>query len=180
MALQLETNRLILRNWHESDLEPWIEMCADEDVMRYFPSTLSPAEARERARVYSERLERNGYGLWIAEIKGGARFAGIIGVHDVSFEAAFTPAIEAGWRLAHEHWGNGYAVEGARAVIAYAFEHLYRSEVVAMTSAFNIPSQRVMQKLGMTHDPRDDFEHPNIAPGHRLRKHVLYRIAATS
>jgi len=100
----------------------------------------------------------------------------VIALQDVPFEAHFTPALEVGWRLRHDHWGHGYATEAARAALAFVFSELQRDEVVAMTAAINERSQRVMQRLGMTRDPNGDFEHPAVAEGHPLRPHVLYRI----
>lgn len=121
-------------------------------------------------------MDKTGYGWWIAEIKDGNRFAGCVGLQDVPFEAHFTPALEVGWRLCVDAWGFGYATEGGRALLDYAFGDLNRSEVVSMTAAINIRSRRVMERLGMSYDPRDDFEHPRLEQGHRLRPHVLYRL----
>lgn len=152
-------------------------MNADERVMEFFPSTYERAEAEAIAMRLRDMLERDGYGWWALEVKGGPAFAGVIALQNVPFHAHFTPAIEVGWRLAYGQWGKGYATEAARAVLDYAFGKLGRDEVVAMTAALNKRSQRVMERLGMVRDPDGDFEHPRVKPGHRIRPHVLYRIA---
>ena len=167
-----------MRRWRDDDLEPWAAMNADPHVMRFFPSVNTAEKAKEVADRARALLERDGYGWWVAEIKGGAPFAGVIALQEVPFVAKFTPAVEIGWRLAPAFWGRGYATEGARRVLAFAFGELGLSEVVAMTAAINEPSRRVMERLGMTYDPRDDFEHPKVEAGHAVRPHVLYRIAA--
>lgn len=122
------------------------------------------------------KLETDGYGWWVVDIRGGASFAGCVILQDVPFAAHFTPALEIGWHFAAEHWGKGYATEAARAALSYAFETLGAREVVAMTAKRNTRSQRVMQKLGMTTTRADDFGHPRIAPESPIHAHVLYRI----
>ncbi len=176
MAPVIETARLILRTWKDADVEPWIATGLDPRVMEFFPALSERADAEKRVAVMRERLERDGYGWWALEVKDGAPFAGVIVLQDVPFDAPFTPALEIGWRLAHEHWGRGYATEGARAALAFAFDELGRDEVVAITAALNLRSQKVMERLGMTREERDDFDHPRVPPGHRLQSHVLYRI----
>jgi RimJ/RimL family protein N-acetyltransferase len=126
----------------------------------------------------SELAER-GFGLWAVEVPGVAPFIGFTGLSVPHFEAPFTPCVEIGWRLAREHWGCGYAPEAARAALSFGFERLGLAEIVAFTAAGNARSRRVMEKIGMTHDPADDFEHPSLPAGHRLRRHVLYRALAT-
>jgi len=150
-------------------------MSADPRVMEFFPSTLERADAERTAAVMRERMERNGFGWWALEVKGGAPFAGVIALQDVPFESHFTPAFEVGWRLAHQYWGRGYATESARAALDFAFTELQHDEVVAMTAAVNLRSQMVMQRLGMTYDAADDFDNPRLPAGHRLQRHVLYR-----
>jgi RimJ/RimL family protein N-acetyltransferase len=172
----LRTERLVLRGWCEEDLAPFEALNADPAVMEHFPGTLSRAESDAfAARVRSE-LAARGFGLWAVEVPGVARFIGFTGLAVPHFEAHFTPCVEVGWRLARAHWGRGYAPEAARAALAHAFGPLGLAEVVSFTSVGNARSRRVMEKLGMTHDPRDDFDHPALAPGHPLRRHVLYRV----
>ena len=156
----------------DADMEPFLAMAADHDAMRYVsPEPIPRASAERAARHYRNMLETKGYGYWTIAITGGPSFAGIILLQDVKFTAAFTPAIEVGWLLPRAQWGHGYATEGGRAALAYAFGTLRLQEVVALTTTGNVASQRVMQRIGMTHDPRDDFNHPdgNI-------RCVLYRI----
>ena len=116
-----------------------------------------------------------GYGWSVVEVKGGPRFAGVAALQPVPFVAAFTPAQEIAWRFAPKAWGHGYATEAAKALLGVAFEKLGWPEVVAMTAATNTRSRRVMERLAMTHDPQDDFDHPRLPHGHPLARHVLYR-----
>ena len=159
----IETPRLILRPWKESDREPFARMNADPRVMEFFPARLS----REESDALMDRVRSE---LLAAELRETGEFIGFIGLSVPTFEAHFTPCVEIGWRLAAEHWGRGLATEGARAVLARA-----EGEVVSFTTVGNLRSRRVMEKLGLTHDPRDDFDHPRLPEGHPLRRHVLYR-----
>lgn len=147
-------------------------------------ATLGPCVDRARASSDAEFLTKRssdrGYGWWVAEVKEGMPFAGFIVANEISYEVPFTPTFEIGWRLAAEAWGFGYATEGARALLAFAFDRLGRDEVVAMTAKINDRSQRVMQRLGMTYDPADDFSHPRVAADSPLHPHVLYRIKASA
>jgi len=144
--------------------------------MEHFPATLTRAESDAfAARVRSE-MEGRGFGLWAVEAPGVAPFMGFTGLAVPRFEAHFVPCVEIGWRIAREHWGRGYAPEAASKSLAHAFGPLGLDEVVSFTAVGNLRSRRVMEKLGMTHDPADDFDHPSLAPGHPLRRHVLYRI----
>ncbi len=172
----IATSRLLLRDWRDSDVEAWVQMNADPRVTEFFARDYTRELCEASAAVMREQLERNGFGWWVVELRGGAAFAGVIVLQAVPFEARFAPAKEIGWRFGVEHWGRGYATEGARAALGYAFGELAWPEVVAFTAASNRRSQRVMERLGMTHDPADDFDHPNVAPSHPLRRHVLYRI----
>ena len=170
------TERLILRPWRDDDLAPFAALNADPTVMEHFPATLSRAESDAlAARIRADMAER-GFGLWAVEAPGVAAFVGFTGLSVPRFEAHFTPCVEIGWRIAREHWGRGYAPEAARAALAHAFGPLGLDEIVSFTTADNRNSRRVMEKLGMAHNPADDFDHPNLAPGHPLRRHVLYRI----
>jgi RimJ/RimL family protein N-acetyltransferase len=156
-------------------MDPYLAMAADPEVKRYVsPTPIPRASAEAAATHYRRLLETKGYGYWAIEVNGGAAFAGIILLQDVKFTATFTPAIEVGWLLPREHWGNGYATEGGLAALDYAFTTMKLDEDVALTASSNIPSQRVMQRLDMTHDPYDDFDHPH-ALGTSLQRCVLYR-----
>jgi ribosomal-protein-alanine N-acetyltransferase len=175
----LRTERLILRRWQEQDLEPFAALNADPEVMHHFPSTLTRPESDAMVERIEKQFDERGYGLWAVEVVGDAPFIGFIGLAYQSFPAHFTPAVEVGWRLAKAHWGNGYAPEGARAALDFAFDVLGLDEVVSMTTVANDKSRRVMEKIGMTCDPADDFDHPNVT-NERIRPHVLYRIDKVS
>jgi RimJ/RimL family protein N-acetyltransferase len=172
---QLSTPRLSLRQWRASDLEPFAELNADEQVMRYFTSLASRAESDAVAERARANIARDGWGLWAVEVRGVAEFIGLVGLNRVGFDAHFTPAIEVGWRLDRRYWGHGYATEAAQASLDFAFEQLGCSEVVSFTTVTNEPSRRVMERLGMTNDRADDFDHPSVDGP--LRRHVLYRIS---
>ncbi len=175
----IKTKRLILRPWQESDWEPFATLNADAKVMEYFPSPLSKENSDNLARQIQKKMEERGYGLWAVTIPEVADFIGFIGLNNednLSFPAHFTPAIEIGWRLASQHWGKGYATEGAQAVLTYAFETLKLKEIVSFTATQNMRSRRIMEKIGMHHDSKEDFDHPKLPEGHPLRRHVLYRV----
>jgi RimJ/RimL family protein N-acetyltransferase len=174
---ELRTERLLLRQWRDEDLEPFASLNADPATMRYFPALPSREESDALALRARALIEEEGWGLWAVEVVGGASFIGFVGLARPSFEAHFTPAVEVGWRLAREHWGRGYATEAGRAALAYGFDELGLEEIVSFTSRLNEPSWRVMARLGMSHDPGDDFEHPRVRVGHPLRPHVLYRLS---
>ncbi len=169
----IRTERLLLRQWREEDREPWAALNADPEVMEFFPATLDRAEADAAVDRYSSAISERGWGLWAVELDG--RFVGFTGLSVPRFDAHFTPATEIGWRFAREAWGHGYATEAARAVLDYAFGELKLDEVVSMTAVGNLRSRAVMERLGLTRDPEDDFDHPMIEAGHPLRRHVLYR-----
>jgi len=172
---ELQTERLRLRRWRTSDLEPFAALNADPRVMEHFPSTLS----REESDAYAARIiaqgDALGFGLWAAEIPGVTPFAGFVGLSVPGFEAHFTPCVEIGWRLAAEYWGRGYATEAARAALAFGFDAVGLDEIVSITTPGNQRSRRVMERIGLTRDAEDDFDHPLLPAGHPLRRHVLYR-----
>jgi len=176
-AQKLTTPRLILRQWREDDLAPFAAMNGDPRVMEHFPSLLSREKSDDLARRLAERIDERGWGLWAVEVKDGAPFIGFVGLAKVLWSAHFTPCVEIGWRLAFEHWHKGYATEAARAAIDFAFDSLMLDELVSFTVPANLRSRAVMERLGMTHDPREDFDHPELPVGHPIRRHVLYRLA---
>jgi RimJ/RimL family protein N-acetyltransferase len=177
-ARELRTRRLLLRGWRPADLEPFAAMNADPLVMEHFPETASrTASALLIAQIEAE-FERDGYGLWVVEVRGETPFAGFVGLTRVGEELPFAPAIEAGWRLSREQWGRGIALEAADAVLDCGFQTLGLEEIVAYTAAGNARSRRLMERLGMSRDPGEDFDHPRIAAGERLAPHVLYRLTA--
>jgi len=179
-APELLTPRLLLRHWHPDDLAPFAAMNADPEVMEHFPALMSRAESDAfTARVETELMSL-GYGLWAVQERATGRFLGFTGMHPVTFEAPFVTGttVEIGWRLRREGWGRGYAQEAARAALEVAFGAAGLREVVSFTSTTNHRSTRVMEGIGMTHDPTDDFDHPRLPRGHRLERHVLYRISS--
>jgi 3-dehydroquinate dehydratase / shikimate dehydrogenase len=172
----IKTERLILRPWKKEDIEPLARMNADPRTMKFQLASLTPEESLARWKVYLQHINDHGWGLWAVSVPGVSDFIGWIGLWPIGFDAHFTPAIEVGWRLLPEFWGEGYATEGATASLQYGFENLKLDEIVSITVPANLRSIRVMQKLGMHTDPADDFNHPKLSEGHPLRRHVLYRL----
>jgi RimJ/RimL family protein N-acetyltransferase len=179
-APEVRTERLLLRRWCATDLEPYAALNADPEVMEYFPSTSSRAQSQADVEIFEARFEELGYGLWAVEVPGVADCIGFIGLNPATFDAPFTPAVEVGWRLARSHWANGYATEGARAALRFGFDTVGLDEIVSFTTPSNVRSWHVMEKIGMRRDPGDDFDHPRVAEGHPLRPHVLYRISRST
>lgn len=174
---RLTTPRLILRAWREEDLEPFARLNADERATQYLLHRLSREQSDALVERIGAHFERKGFGLWAVEAPGVAPFIGAVGLVVPGFSAAFTPCVEIGWRLAPEFWGHGFASEAARAALAFGFETLGLDEIVSFTVPANARSQAVMQRLGMMHSPADDFDHPLVPAGHRLLRHVLYRLS---
>ncbi|GAA0961873.1 GNAT family N-acetyltransferase [Kribbella koreensis] len=170
----LTTDRLLLRQWKDSDRETYAALNADPAVMEHFPNALTRAESDTMVDRLTAAIDERGFGFWAAEVRETGQFIGFIGLSVPSFEASFTPCVEIGWRLVKDAWGNGYATEGARASLAHAFGPLGLDEVLSFTTTTNKPSQRVMERIGMTYV--EDFDHPRLAAGHPLQRHVLYRI----
>jgi RimJ/RimL family protein N-acetyltransferase len=174
---ELRTDRLLLRRWTEADHEPFAALNADPLVTEFLPAILSREESDAVIQRLEAHFERHGFGFWAVETEDGS-CAGFVGLSVPRFEAAFTPCVEIAWRLAPEHWGRGYATEAARAALAFGFEVVGLEEILSFTVPANVASRRVMEKIGMRCDRADDFEHPSLAEGHRLRHHVLYRALA--
>lgn len=172
---EISTDRLLLRRWQQSDLEPFAALNADPDVMEHFPSVMTKDKTEEMIARLEAGFDKDGFGLWALEHSASQAFMGFVGLATPGFEAHFTPAVEVGWRLAREYWGNGYAVEGARAIVRFGFEKIGLDEIVSFTIPANTRSMAVMKRLGMTHDPADDFDHPHLTD-ERMRRHVLYRL----
>ena len=172
------TGRLVLRGWRDDDRDAWAAMNADPVVMRYFPDPLTRGQADAMLDRMNAALEAQGWGLWALERLDTGELIGFTGLAVPRYDLPFTPCVEVGWRLARSAWGRGLATEAAREALRVAFDEVGLPEVVAMTSVANTPSRAVMERLGMTRDPADDFEHPGVPPGHPLRPHVLYRIRA--
>jgi RimJ/RimL family protein N-acetyltransferase len=171
---KLQTPRLLLRRWLPTDRLAFAALNADARVMEHFPSVLTRPESDALADLIERHFERHGFGLFALEVPGVVPFAGFVGLAVPNFEAHFTPCVEIGWRLAAEHWGRGYATEAALAVLDVALGDLALDELVSFTVPKNQRSRRVMERIGMTHDPADDFDHPHLPD--RIRRHVLYRL----
>ena len=174
-VVELKTERVLLRDWRDADLAPFAALNADARVMQHFPSVLSREESDAVAARIRASLSENGWGLWAAESAG--EFIGFVGLSRPRFQTHFTPCIELGWRLAQHAQGRGLATEAARAVLAFAMEQLPEEPLVSFTVPQNLPSLRVMEKLGLSF--AGEFEHPGLPEGHALRMHVLYRHQST-
>jgi 3-dehydroquinate dehydratase/shikimate dehydrogenase len=172
----LRTERLVLRPWRSSDRAPFAAINADPKVMEHFPRTSTREESDAGVDRIVARMEQQGFGLWAVEVPGVAEFIGFIGLNPADAVLG-RPVLEIGWRLAAEHWGHGYATEGARASLAHAFDVLDKDEVVSFATTANQRSRHVMEKLGLVRRPEDDFDHPGVPPSWSGRRHVLYRIA---
>lgn len=173
----ISTDRISLRTWQASDQIFFSQMNADSQVMEYFPSTLTENETQTLIERINEHLRCHQFGLWAAELKETKEFMGFIGLSIPSFSAHFTPCVEIGWRLARQYWGQGLATEGAKAVLAYGFSQLNLDEIVSFTALNNYRSRRVMEKIGLTRQEKDDFDNPRLALDHPLSRHVLYRLS---
>ena len=172
----LRTARLVLRPWRDEDLDPFAAMSADPEVTRHLlPLNRTGATAWiERQRAHERE---HGFCFWAVEIPGVLPLAGAVGLYTVAPPMPFAPAVEIGWRLAREAWGKGYAEEAARASLDFGFARGI-PEVVAFTRPTNTRSWRLMERLGMTRDLADAFEHPHQLPGDPMRPHILYRLSS--
>lgn len=176
--MSIPTSRLILRQWRDSDLAPFRLLNADPEVMRYFPAPLSETESDDLASRARSHIDDHGWGLWAVEVVDGPSFIGFVGLWPAGIGSDLEPMTEVGWRLAATAWGHGYAIEAARQSVRHGFEELDLTEIVSFTSVVNRRSRAVMERLGMTRDPGDDFDHPRIRSDHVLAPHVLYRLRA--
>jgi RimJ/RimL family protein N-acetyltransferase len=177
VPIELETERLILRQWQDADRDDYYAMNADPEVRRFFPSTQTREESDSSLDNIRRHLATHNWGLWAVEVKATGELAGLTGLWPMPPGFPAEECTEVGWRLAKAHWGKGYAPEGARAALAHAFTVLELPQVVSMTTMTNQPSRRVMEKLGMTRNPADDFVNPSY-PDWWGGPHVLYRITA--
>lgn len=176
MHHQLSTDRLLLRRWEDQDRAPFAALNADPIVMEFFTATLSRTDSDAFVDRIEDQFAKHGFGLWAVELRETGDFIGYVGLWPATLEAPFAPAVEVGWRLARQFWGFGYAPEAARAAIADGFDRLGINEIVSFTATINAKSRRVMEKIGMTSEVGDNFEHPAVPPGNPLRPHVLYRL----
>jgi RimJ/RimL family protein N-acetyltransferase len=174
MADELKTDRPVLRQWRDADLDPWAAMNADPSVREFFPETLTREQSAASMARFRANLDERGWGWWAVEVTATGQFVGMAGLDPVDEGLPFG-GVEIGWRLARTAWGHGYATEAGRAVLAYGFATLGLGEILAITAAGNQRSRAAMRRLGMTHDPADDFDDPTVPPG-PLRRSVLYRL----
>jgi len=175
-ATVLITDRLRLRGWRDEDADDFARLVADPSAMRFYPSTLTRSESDDSVARMRAHLDEHAWGQWVVTRRDDERLLGVAGLWIPTFEAPFTPCVEVGWRFLPDAWGNGYATEAGGAALRYGFETLKLDEIVSMTTVANLPSRRVMERLGMIRDPADDFDHPFLPQGHPLRPHVLYRL----
>jgi len=174
---RFETERLLLREFLARDREPFAALNADSRVMEHFPQVLTREESDALVDRIGQHWAEDRVGQWAVERRDDGSFLGFVGLAAPSFESDFTPCVEVGWRLAVDAWGHGYATEAARAALAFGFESRGLEEILSWTVPANVRSRAVMERIGMTRDPADDFDHPNIAVGSPLRRHVLYRLS---
>jgi len=172
---ELETQRLALRNWADRHRGPFAALCADPEVMRYFPATMTREQTDAAIDRWQGQIAERGWSFSAVELRDSGEFIGMIGMSVPRHLLPFSPCVEIGWRLARQHWGKGYATEGAKACLALAFTKLGLDEIVSFTALANLPSRAVMERIGMAR-ANADFEHPAVAEGHPLRLHCLYRI----
>jgi ribosomal-protein-alanine N-acetyltransferase len=171
----ITTDRLILRHWHDADIEPFIQINSDATVMKYFPSVMSAEQSLQFVRRIQTNFEEYGYGLYAVESKSTSEFIGFIGFSHPHFDSFFTPCIEIGWRLSSKYWGLGYATEGATACLKHGFSVLNFDKIYSFTASVNLPSVNVMKKIGLKF--LGEFDHPILEIGSWLSNHLLYGIS---
>lgn len=173
---EIRTTRLLMRRWRASDRDVFAAMNADPEVMRYFPGLQDRAASDAAADRFDARFEEQGFGLWGLERLDSGDFIGFTGLNPMPEGVPGAGGMEVGWRLARQAWGQGFATEAARKALDVAFGPLGYTQIWSMTAILNLPSQRVMQRLGMA--PYAEFEHPAVPIGHPVRPHIVYRLGA--
>jgi len=171
--VEIDTERLIMRGWRESDLAPWAAMNADPEVRQHLGQPLTFEQASAWVINFQDDLDRYGFGFWAVEVRESGDFIGFTGLDTADAESPFT-GVELGWRLARPAWGHGYATEAALAALRYGFDTMGLAEIVAVTAATNLRSQAVMRRIGMTSNPAEDFDDPDVDEGPLCRQ-VIYR-----
>lgn len=175
----LSTDRLILREWRDSDLSSLYKMVSDPDVMEFFPSILSEIEAQDFLKAIQEKMNQHGWGMWACELKDTQEVIGFVGLNIPKDDFYFNPCVEIGWRLRKEFWHQGLAQEAAKEALKYGFTALNLDKIVAFTTVTNLPSQTLMQRLNMVKNEKH-FNHPRLATDHPLAEHVLYELTRDS
>lgn len=173
--IELQTDRLLMRQWHKEDWLEFSKLNADPVVMEYYPCILNNEESNAMTKKITSLLSQRGWGFWAVELVSDKSFIGFVGLHEPTYQLPVTPCVEIGWRLAAKYWGQGYATEAANASLKLAFEKLALPEVYSFTSVANGKSRAVMERLKMV-NTRNNFEHPILPENHPLREHVLYKI----
>ncbi|WP_083246925.1 GNAT family N-acetyltransferase [Mesorhizobium sp. SEMIA 3007] len=174
--MNLRTKRLVLREWNDDDLEPLARINDNPRVVRYVAELLDRGAVAAWIADQREHFKKHRFGLWALELPSVAKLIGFCGLVNVPYQAHFTPAVDIEWRLDPADWGQGYATEAASAALSFGFAHLGLNEIVANAAVANLDSRRVMERLGMTHNPKDDFDHPLKAGDDPLQRQVLYRV----
>lgn len=177
--ITLRTERLLLRPWRAEDREPFAALNADPRVMEWFPAPMTAVESNAVADRIQAHFRETGWGLWAVEIPGADPFIGFVGLSPSDSTLGY-PSVEIGWRLAASQWGHGYAPEAALEALRFGFDDVHLDEIVSFTSVGNAKSRRVMTKIGMEHNPEDDFDHPRLPKTSALSRHVLYRISSAA
>ncbi|NPD82923.1 GNAT family N-acetyltransferase [Prevotella sp. PINT] len=168
-----ETDKLVLRSWKSEDLPCFAAINSNPQVMKYFPALLTDEETETFYNRIQAEFKRNGWGLYAVELKGTGAFIGYVGLHEIGFDAEFTPGIEIGWRLDADYHNKGYATEAAKKVLELARKQGL-ARVYSFTAVVNKPSERVMQKIGM--EKILEFNHPKLSDDSPLLRYVLYQI----
>jgi len=176
MTIIIETERLYLRTWQASDAKPYFDINQDQKVIEFLLGSMTMEAVNQFMNAKNQQQVERGFTLWATELKATRELIGYVGLNYTDWEAHFTPAVEVGWRLGSRYWGNGYATEGAKAALEFGFNTIGLNEIVSFTVPMNNRSLRVMEKIGLRYDPKDDFRHPKLALDHPLSQHVLYRL----
>lgn len=174
MEIYMETDRLLLRSWEHEDREVFAKINGNDNVMKYFPATLSVDKSNSFVDRINAEFEETGLGLYAVEIKASGEFIGYVGFHRFTFDASFSPGWEIGWRISDRFWHKGYATEAAKACLDYARQKHFCNRLYSFTAVPNIPSENVMKRIGMSY--QGTFMHPALADGHWLKEHKLYSI----
>jgi RimJ/RimL family protein N-acetyltransferase len=175
LIIEFETARLRLRQWRQSDREPFAALNADPQVMEFFPAPIGREVSDASIDAWQQQFGERGWSNWAVEEAVSQAFIGFVGLSVPRRVLPFSPCVEIGWRLARAHWGQGYASEAARAALRVGFEQIGLAEIVSFTALGNLRSRAVMERIGLR-NAQQDFEHPGVAEGHPLRAHCLYRL----
>lgn len=177
MKTVIETERLILRTWQDSDVKAFFRINQDPKVIEHLPGAMSIVQVNDFIARMNEQQQQRGYSLWAAELKTNAELIGFVGLNYTDWPSHFTPAVEIGWRLGSQYWGKGYATEGSKATLEHGFSSCNLQEIVSFTVPANTHSVAVMRRIGLKQDINGNFRHPKLPTDHALSKHVLYRLS---